>query len=205
MSMKHTLMITVALVTLSALPAFAQDTTATDSPVLKQKAEAMLKSEPGATKVMLKESITPDLPIISTTINLDKLDTNGDGIMARDEIGEALFKIYDQNGSMIIDNIEYARPVVSTVVPMKKTTVSIVEFDGGSEVKKDITSQEFMETSGLAAFANGKDGLSARDFLGKSFNIVDVDDDHVIGAYEWKRAYAARVRPLHNEAFNYND
>ena len=197
----------LATLLIGAMPATARAQEAAASPTadLEQKAHDVLHTQPGAIKATITESVMPELPVVSTTIDLARLDENKDGILARDEVGAVLFSIYDQDSTKFIDNIEYEEAIVSTVVPMKKTTVEIVEFGDNSSVKKEVSSEEFMETSGLAAFSNGKDGLSARSFLGKSFSTIDIDKDKVISPYELKRAYAARVRPLHYESFIYND
>lgn len=172
---------------------------------LQQKAEQILESEPGAEKVIVREEVAPrDLPN-SEAIDFMSFDLNGDGILSKDEVGEKLFKIFDRDGNEVIDNIEMKQPSLLTFTPMTKKTIEIIDYGDSAALQKRVVSEEeFLERTQLGKFDKDADGLSPLDFLGQRFNRVNVKRDSVIDLYEFKRAYAESVKPLHEEQFRYN-
>jgi hypothetical protein len=176
-----------------------------DADMVQMRAETVLKAEDGAKEVNVRVEIDEDEMAKKRAINLSEFDINNDGILSRDEVGETMFRIFDRDGNMVIDNIEMKKVGFMTFTPMKKKTIETVDyFAADKEQKRTVTEEEFMETSRLIKFDKDKDGLTPLDFLGTTFYRVNVKKDGVIDLEEWKRAYAQSVRPLHEESFNYN-
>lgn len=197
---KLKLLTILTLSTLMVLPA----TGAQASDRLQEKANKILQSEPGATQVTVKEEVAP-IPTDKDVVNFMDFDLNRDGTLSRDEVGEKLYKIFDRDGNEVIDNIEMKRRSIMVFTPMSKKTIEIIDYQSTAKPEKRIvTEEEFLEASQLIKFDKDKDGLSPLDFLGMPFNHVDVHTDKVIDLYEWKRAYAKSVKPLHEEQFYYN-
>jgi Ca2+-binding EF-hand superfamily protein len=191
------LVLVLLCITITALPVHADDE-------LQQKAEQILRSEPGARQVTVKEEVTPKDVIKGRSVDFMSFDIDGDGTLSRDEVGEKLFQFFDRDGNQVIDNIEMEKPSIFVFTPMTKKTIEIVDYATGQEAKTSMTEEEFLQKSQLAKFDQDEDGLSPLDFLGVPFNKVNVKKDGVIDLYEFKRAYAASVRPRHEESFNYN-
>jgi len=127
-------------------------------------------------------------------VHLEDFDTNGDHILSTREIGDAIFKLYDTDGNGVIDNIEYERPAVLTVAPVEKTTTIQYDFNNDGIADKEVTTyDQFMENTQLARFDKNHDGLSAHEFTGKAFNLVDVDKSKVIEMKEWQGVYIASL------------
>lgn len=190
--MKHVLMVCVALGALAFQPAYAE-TAATE----KAKSDITVTEK---TTVQQKE-----LPNYRETRFMD-FDLNGDGTLSRDEVGEKLFEIFDRDGNEVIDNKEMHHVGVLSFIPMEKETIQVVDYDiPGMKDKVNVSYEEFMEKSNLIKFDKDEDGLTPLDFIGKPFNQIDVTRDKVIDLAEWKRAYAASVKPLHEEQFYYNN
>lgn len=177
-----------------------------DGDQLQKKAEEILESEPGAKEVTVRVEVEAASPPSGDVIEFEHLDANHDGVFSRDEVGEALFKFFDGDGNQVIDNIEIKKPRLVVFRQMEKREIEIVDYyDAGKPTKRKVTQEEFMEASKLGRFDKDQDGLSPLDFLEMAFNQVNVKDDGVIDLYEWKRAYAASVRPAHMEDYNYNN
>lgn len=178
-----------------------------DGDQLQEQAEEILKSETGARKVTLKIDVAPENMPDGNTFSLEGLDLDKDGILTRDEVGEKLFRVFDRDGNLGIDNIEMEAPSLIVFSPMeKKRTVVIDYFAEDKPKKKIVTTEEFIQESGLGRFDKDADGLSPSDFLQMSFNEVNVKDDIIIDLYEWKRAYVNSLRrPIHMENYNYNN
>lgn len=126
--------------------------------------------------------------------NLKEFDTNNDGLLTRAEVGEKLFKMYDADGNGVIDNIEYERPAVITVVPVEKTTVVTYDFNGdGVADQQEATSENFLRYTQLARFDQNKNGLSPREFVGRGFLEADIDGDKFVNLKEWQGSYNAAI------------
>lgn len=212
MRVKNFLMMGLSLAILSGAgihSAFSDDTlTATPAinpDAIQARAEELLHSEPGATEAKVRVEVSQDKDPNRIQLNLWDFDTNKDGVLDRDEVGEKLFKFFDTDGNEVIDNKEMLKPSIIVFTPMTKKTIEMVNFQAdGQAAKETVTEEKFLQRSNLSKFDTDKDGLSPLDFLGKPFNVVNVHKDGVIDLYEWKRAYAASARPMHLEYFNYN-
>lgn len=127
-------------------------------------------------------------------IDLAKLDANGDGILTRHEVGAALFHIFDADGNNLIDNVEFEKKAIATVVPVKETQ-KISYYSGDNDVpdKTVVSSEDFLKATQLARFGISGAGLSPHDFAGKNFADADINHDHFIDMKEWVGAYDAAV------------
>ena len=189
----------------SGFAANASETPTINEAELKQHATQVLQSEPGARQVTTKVEIEPVPMEDKKSVRFMDFDMNGDGSLSQDEVGEMLFSIFDRDGNRVIDNVEMEKVGVLSFTPMVKKTVDMVSYDSnGTPEKVTVTEEEFMKRSQLIKFDKEEDGLTPLDFLGMPFNKVNVRDDGVIDMYEWQRAYAAIIKPLHEENFNYN-
>lgn len=138
-------------------------------------------------------------------VNFSEMDLNRDGILSRAEVGEKLFYIFDTDGNMIVDNIEFKNKRVYTVIPVEKKTVVMTDFnDDGTPDDATMTYESFIRESGLMRFDEDKDGLSPADFIQQSFLSLDDNKDGAIDIDEWKEAYIASRRPLAAEQERYN-
>lgn len=190
----------VALLMVSAPYASAQDDK------LQARADEIIRLEPDAKRVQVREEVEPVKKKGRKSINLTEFDLNKDGVLSKDEVGERLFKLFDRDRNHLIDNREMKKVGLITLSPMKRKHIEIVDYHSADKPSKTtVTEEEFLQRSRLIEFDKDEDGLSPLDFLGMHFNQVDVRRDGVIDLYEWKRAYAASVKPKHAEQFNYNN
>lgn len=138
-------------------------------------------------------------------VNFAAMDLNHDGILSRSEVGRKLFYIFDADGNEVIDNIEFDKPKVLTVIPLEKKELTMVDFDddGIADVTK-YTSEDFANFSMLNRFDKDNDGLSPEEFLGQSFLKTDTNRDKTIDIEEWRAAYIASVSPLAAKQYRYN-
>lgn len=208
MKNKNILLTYVSILTIGmcgfSLSVTAKDTALGDK--LQIQAEQLLESEPDAKQVKVRVEVEPKIQSNKRTINFMDFDLNNDGVLARDEVGEKLFYIFDKDRNHLIDNIEMKKIGILVFTPMKKKTIEVIDYNSADKSQKvSVNEEEFLEKSQLSKFDQGEDGLSPLDFLGMTFNKVDVRSDHMIDLYEWKRAYAASVRPRHMEAYSYNN
>lgn len=133
------------------------------------------------------------------TVDFSAFDLNQDGELSRDEVGEKLFRIFDTDGNGVIDNIEFERPLVMTVIPMERKTVISTDFGAdGEPARVETSTEDFYKRSMLAKFDRDGTGLSARGFLERDFWSLDDNRDRVIDLREWKAAYNAALRPSAN-------
>ncbi len=139
-------------------------------------------------------------------VNFADFDLNHDGRLSRDEVGEELFYIFDTDGNEVIDNIEYVRPMVVTIIPMEKSETLSVDFnDDGVADEKSFDSEEFIQKSMLYKFDRNKNGLSAKDFLEQAYwREIDDNNDKTIDLKEWKAAYIASLLPSSANPNRYN-
>lgn len=122
--------------------------------------------------------------------NIADFDVNKDGILTRAEVGERLFHMYDTDGNQMIDNLEYQRPAIVTVLPVEKTVTINYDFDGdGVAEQQEKVYENFVRYTQLARFDNDKDGLSPREFVDRGFLEADIDDDNFVSLKEWQGSY----------------
>ena len=139
-------------------------------------------------------------------MNFADFDRNNDGQLSRVEVGEELFFIFDTDGNEVVDNLEYTRPMVVTIIPMEKSEVFSADFnDDGIADEETYNYEEFIQQSMLYKFDQNKNGLSARDFLNQVYwREIDDNNDKTIDLAEWKRAYIASLAPSSANPNRYN-
>ena len=199
------LLTTTALLTcmLQAAPSYSDTViheTVTESPGGTVVKKTVTTEQPApATTVVKTEITTPgEEHIISG--NGDRIlffadfDLNHDGILSMNEVGKKMFRIYDLDGNGVIDNNEYEKHTIVTVSPTEKTTITSYRIDDeGTADTTTYTRESFMQDSRLANFTTVKEGLSPHEFIGKSFNLVDINRDHAIDLKEWQGTYIASI------------
>ncbi len=137
-------------------------------------------------------------------VDFSVLDLNQDGAYSMVEVGEYLFKAFDQDGNSNIDNIEWDKKKIITVTPMEKETFRYIDHTGNGMIDETTyTYETFFEASGLLKFDKDLDGLSAADFIDTGYQELDDNDDQLISMEEWKAAYLGS-RPAHMKQDNYN-
>lgn len=154
-----------------------------------------------------KNSVTIQQDVPGTKkVNFADFDLNHDGRLSRSEVGTELFYIFDTDGNEVIDNIEYTRPMVLTIIPMEKQEITTVDFDDdGVADSSSFNQEEFLKKSMLARFDADNTGLSAKKFL-KGKYIFNYDDNHdkVIDLKEFRQAYIAATTPSAANPNRYN-
>lgn len=139
-------------------------------------------------------------------VNFSEFDLNKDGKLNRYEVGEKLFYIFDTDGNEVIDNIEYNRPMVLTIIPMKKQEIIAIDFDDDGIADTAKYDQEsFLKQSMLARFDKDMDGLSAKDFLNRVYWQLDDNKDKTVDIKEFKEAYIAVTSPSAANKNRYNN
>ena len=139
-------------------------------------------------------------------INFTAFDLNSDQILSMEEVGEKLFYVFDRDGNEILDNMEFYRETVLTVIPMEKTVLKMVDYD--DDGLTDIYSYDydnFVRVSRLIMFDEDRDGLSPADFVQTSFLRTDDNDSKAVELGEWKETYITSLRPLTAEQERYNN
>jgi hypothetical protein len=163
---------------------------------------AVSNAETVTTRTYTHQKSVPD----TKKVNFSAFDINGDGILSKQEVGARLFESFDGDKNGLIDNIEFDRKNVMTIIPMESETLRLVDYDSDGLVEKSTYSYtDFIQQSGLARFDNDMDGLSAREFLNGNFQELDLNDDNMFSLTEWKRAYANIYMPRHAQGQTYND
>jgi hypothetical protein len=144
-------------------------------------------------------------PTGTRVINFMEFDLNKDAILSISEIGQMLFKLYDTDGNQIIDNNEYERRSVVSVLPMEKNTVVSYDFDGdGRADETKYTYETFSRDTLLTRFDKNKDGLSPHEFMDMSFLSADVNHDKAIDLKEWQGSYTASIDKTNKENARFN-
>jgi hypothetical protein len=139
------------------------------------------------------------------TVNFAEFDIDNDGQLSRKEIGAKLFYIFDTDGNHVIDNKEYLKPMVLTIIPMQKEKIVTYDFnDDGIADKTQYKHKEFFEQSMLAKFDKDGNGLSASDFIERNFWSLDDNRDKVIDIKEWQAAYIKATSPSAANPNRYN-
>lgn len=142
--------------------------------------------------VVSQKEVSPHV----TKIDFSAFDINKDNVLSMPEVGERLFYAFDQDGNEVIDNIEFNKKSVMTIIPMEHETYTFVDHnsDGTAEHVK-YTKDNFIQTSRLMRFDNNMDGLTPAEFIGEGFLKLDIDNSNVIELDEWKKAYIASLSP----------
>ncbi|MFN7112827.1 MAG: hypothetical protein ACK4PK_00530 [Alphaproteobacteria bacterium] len=184
--------VTALMVCQSAAPR-AETETAPEGQVVKQRVTTITK-----TRQILPETGT-------RMVNFLDFDLNGDGILSTEEVGEMLFKLFDTDGNGLIDNVEFEKRNVMTVVPMEKETTVKYDFNNdGNPDKIEREHETFMEKTQLSRFDTMGGGLSPRDFVGKSFMQMDIDRSRFIELGEWRGAYDEAINKKNRRQVFYN-
>lgn len=129
-------------------------------------------------------------------VDFMSFDVNHDNRLSMREVGDVLFDAFDMDGNGAIDNIEYDKNSVLTVIPVEATTLTFVDYDddGHSDIYA-VDKDEFLKRSKLMRFDKDQDGLSPRDFMGSEVKAMDINRNNLIEKDEWQREYAAVVKP----------
>lgn len=127
-------------------------------------------------------------------VNFMDFDLNKDGILSTFEVGEMLFKLFDSDGNEVLDNVEYERRNVMTLVPMEKETIITFDFDNDGKADEiQHTYENFMESTHLTRFDDNGDGISPRDFAEKSLLEMDINRSKLVELNEWRGAYIESI------------
>ena len=152
------------------------------------------------TTTIERQMVKPDAKMI----DISEFDTNNSGTISIDEVGEKLFYLYDIDGNELIDNQEFDQPLIATVVPVERETITVVEVNGeGIATETSYQVSQFMAETRLAMFDKENDGLSPHEFIGEGFLKLDSNDDMGIDINEWKSAYIVDFEP-HDDSQRYN-
>jgi hypothetical protein len=141
----------------------------------------------------------------SKSIDFTEFDVNKDGLYGREEVGEKLFYLFDQDGNQVIDNIEWDNRNIYTIVPLEKETYRFVDYNDDGHT--DLTTYDydvFYDETGLIRFDQNKNGLSAKEFIETPYLKLDTDNSTTIELDEWKKAYEERLSPLSADQDIYN-
>jgi hypothetical protein len=136
---------------------------------------------------------------------LESFDDNHDGMISRREVGAHMFLMFDTDGNHIVDNIEYERKAVLSLVPMEKTTKITFDLDGDGK-PEDVreTGLNFMKETQLTRFNATGDGLSPHEFMQRGFLRADINRDHAIDEKEWQGSYDALTDKKNRDKALYN-
>ncbi|AGH97149.1 EF-hand domain-containing protein [Micavibrio aeruginosavorus] len=162
---------------------------------------------PAGAETVMRDTYVKQIDMPNTTVvNFGAFDTNKDGILSRDEVGERLFISFDNDGNGVIDNVEFDQRNVLTYIPMERGTILYFDYndDGIIDDMEKLSQQSFIEKSMLDRFAKDPRGLSPRDFIEMGFWQLDTDRSRVIELSEWKRGYEVALRPEVAESYLYN-
>jgi hypothetical protein len=200
---KHLLASTALMVCMmQATPSFSETITHETT-----KETVTTTTRPETTKTeMTWETVEHSLPATGARIiNFMDFDLNKDSILSINEIGKMLFKLYDTDGNEIIDNVEFERRAVVTVMPMHKDTVIYYDFDGDgrADVEKH-TYETFLKDTLLTRFDKNMDGLSPHEFTGLYFISADVNHDKAIDLKEWQGSYNATIDKANKSKARFN-
>ena len=169
-------------------------------------ATMMAAAAPAAAEVITKDTyvVQKDLPD-TKKVNFSEFDLNKDGILSRAEIGTKLFYIFDTDGNEVIDNIEYKRPMVLSIIPMEKQEIKTIDFDDdGVADATSYNKEEFFERSMLARFDKDSRGVSAQSFLDRVYWQLDDNKDKTVDIKEFREAYIKSVSPSAANPNRYN-
>ncbi len=155
--------------------------------------------------ITTREYIEPRVIPGARALDFRDLDFNRDGILSRREVGQRLFHVFDTDGNGVIDNIEYGRNSITTIIPLERTQLTMIDLDDdGRPDMTDVTREQFMDYSMLARFDDSGRGVSPESFLRKNFYVVDTDKSGVIEWKEWREVYDRSRSPLNARQYRYN-
>lgn len=178
----------IALLAAFTLPAMAETTIIRETTVVDAPPPPVLV--PGHTTTTYTTTVRPGI----RPVYVEEFDANLDRLLTMNEVGAMLFRMYDTDGNMVIDNVEYERPSVLTVVPMGTTTRISYDFDNDGLSDRTVYSYDsFMKYTTLARFDRNGNGLSPHEFAGMSFLEADVDNSRAIEMKEWQGTYIASI------------
>lgn len=190
---KNTL-IAASTVLAFAAPALADTTVIRETTVVDAPVVVPGPVTTGTTVTTHTATLPAPIPGTSRAIHFEDFDLNRNNVLSMDEVGEMLFRLYDTDGNMVIDNNEYERPSVLTFAPMTQTTSVSYDFDNDGVPDKTVyTYDTFMQRTQLSRFDHNGNGLSPHEFTGKSFLQADVDDSKAIEMKEWQGTYVASI------------
>lgn len=166
-----------------------RETTVVDGPVVAPLPPVVVPST-----TITTYTTTPSLRIAPRVVHFEDFDFNLDRVLTMNEVGMTLFRIYDTDGNQVIDNVEYERPAVVTIMPMNTTTRVTYDFNNDGIGDQTVYSYDtFMQRTWLGRFDRNSNGLSAHEFSGKSFLETDIDNSRAIEAREWQGIYVASI------------
>lgn len=188
-----------ALAVLALIPTLAQAETV----VIQSESETVV-TQPGETVVTQTYVQTQESENVNN-IDFTDFDVNKDGSYSMAEVGEKLFYIFDTDGNEVIDNIEWDKVNFYTITPMEVESFKFVDTtNNGKFDMADYSYDVFYKESGLIKFDEDKDGLSAAEFIGEGYEVLDTTEDKMITLEEWQRVYL-ESRPKHNQPENYQN
>lgn len=139
------------------------------------------------------------------TFTFTEFDVNRDTILSVNEVGEMLFNMYDLDGNEVLDNIEYEKRSVVTVVPVEKEILISYDFDNdGLADAVQRSEAQFMQETLLTLYDRNKDGLSPREFTGRDFMEADINNDRAVELKEWQGSYIAILDKKNKEEAQVN-
>lgn len=165
---------------------------------------------PAYSQTVVRETVTTTetaAPVVSRTevittapaahvVRVSDFDLKSGGVLSFREVARMLFKVFDTNGNEVIDNNEYEKRALVSLDPAPVKTQTVYSYDYDGDGVADVTKrtyETFLTDSRLVLFGRSADGISAHDFTGEHFNIVDVNNDFAIDMKEWEGTYIASI------------
>ncbi len=138
--------------------------------------------------------------------DIESFDDNKDNIVTINETGDHLFHLFDLDSNGVLDNIEFTKKTVLTIIPLKSETFTFRDFDDDGKMDAGkYAYSTYIKKSGLAMFDQNRDGLSPDDFVNASFLEMDHNNSHVVEPDEWRTAYIQSRLPEAAKQYRYNN